>query len=480
MTRSLPPGVPAEHFRSQESITLHQGSFRDPLGFVFFRGGVLYRQVNEAARRDYDQLFNSGLYDQLSRTGDLVPHEEVSLDLSPDHLAYRVIRPSRVDFIAYPYEWCFSQLKDAALLTLRLQKAAMAHGMGLKDATPYNIAFWRGRPVWIDTLSFEVPEPRSPWVAYRQFCETFLAPLALMSLVDVRLLDLMRSHIEGVPLDLASALLPKRSRLRPGLLMHLHMHATAQRRVRGGVARRRPARLSETGLAGLIDSLEGTVKRLTWRAPETTWGKYYEATNYGPAAFAHKRDVVKGWIDRLSPTSVWDLGANDGTFSRLASGQGIATMAFDVDPVAVEKNYLQAVKDSDQHMLPLLVDLTNPSGGYGWANRERDSLTERGPADLGLVLALVHHLAIGHNVPLTRIAQYFARICRSIVIEFVPKQDSQVQRMLASRIDVFDDYTQEAFEAAFSTFFVIEAGSRVKDSTRTLYLMRARPTPTAK
>ena len=351
----------------------------------------------------------------------------------------------------------------------------MAHGMGLKDATPFNVAFWRGRPVWIDTLSFEVPEPRTPWVAYRQFCEAFLAPLALMSFVDVRLLEFMRSNIDGIPLDLASALLPRRSRLRPGLLMHLHVHATAQKRVRGGAASKpRAARMSEHALSGLIDNLEATVRRLKWRTPETTWGRYYEATNYSDAAFTRKRDLVERWIEQVAPRNVWDLGANDGTFSRLASRRGITTIAFDVDPVAVENNYLETLKSSDRHMLPLRVDLTNPSAAYGWANAERQSLAERGPADLGLVLALVHHLAIGHNVPLPRIAEYLARICRSLVIEFVPKHDSQVQRMLSSRADVFDGYTREAFEGAFSTRFAIEDAAPVQDSARTLYLMRAR------
>ena len=475
MTTIVPPGASGEEVHQAGDAQVHSGSFRDPLGFVFTREGVLYRQINQGGRRDYDQLFQSGLYDKLITAGDLVPHEEVPTSVSPDQRAYRVIRPERVDFISYPYEWCFSQLKDAALLTLRLQKTAMAHGMRLKDATPYNVAFWRGRPVWIDTLSFEVPEPRTPWVAYRQFCETFLAPLALMSQVDVRLLALMRAQIDGIPLDLASALLPRRSRLRPGLLMHVHLHATAQRRIRGdGAPKHRAARLSEQALTGLIESLEGTVSRLEWRAPETTWGSYYEATNYSDAAFARKREIVERWIEQVAPAQVWDLGANDGTFSRLASSRGIMTIAFDVDPVAVEKNYLQAVKASDRHMLPLSVDLTNPSGAYGWANAERQSLIDRGPADLGLALALVHHLAIGHNVPLPRIADYLSRICRALAIEFVPKHDSQVQRMLASRADVFDGYTQEAFAAAFSTCFAIEDAAPVEGSVRTLYLMRAR------
>jgi ribosomal protein L11 methylase PrmA len=171
---------------------------------------------------------------------------------------------------------------------------------------------------------------------------------------------------------------------------------------------------------------------------------------------------------------VWDLGANDGTFSRIASTRGVPTIAFDIDPVAVERNYQQAVREGDRMILPLLLDLTNPSGKYGWANEERDALADRGPADLALVLALVHHLAIGHNVPLERIADYLGRLARALVIEFVPKPDSQVQRLLASRVDIFENYTQDGFERAFATVFNIEQAVPVQDSVRTIYVMRRR------
>ena len=176
----------------------------------------------------------------------------------------------------------------------------------------------------------------------------------------------------------------------------------------------------------------------------------------------------------MTPALVWDLGANDGTFSRLASERGIETVAFDVDPVAVEKNYRRVRDRSETHILPLLQDLTNPSGAYGWAGEERDSLAARGPADLTLALALVHHLAIAHNVPLARVAAYLARLTRALVIEYVPKEDSQVQRMLASRRDIFDTYTQEGFERAFSPAFEIESATPVRESVRTIYLMRRR------
>jgi hypothetical protein len=460
---------------TQSAAAAHPASFRDPSGFVFTRDGALYRHINEVAERDYQQLLGSRLYERLVKSGDLVAHEEVAASISPEAQAFRVIRPERVSFISYPYEWCFGQLQDAARLTLRLQKIAMRHGMGLKDATPYNVAFWKGRPVWIDTLSFEVSPPGAAWVAYRQFCEMFLSPLALMSLTDVRLGDLLRVYTDGVPLDLASKLLPARSRLRPGLLMHIHLHAAAQRRVRtapAGVGTGR--QLSQKALLGIIESLERTVNSLQWRPSATTWGNYYEATNYSEAAFAHKRRIVDRGIERVAPATVWDLGANDGTFSRLASSRGIETIAFDVDPVAVERNYRQVVKGSEPNLLPLRLDLTNPSGGLGWANTEREALADRGPADLALALALVHHLAIAHNVPLGSIARYFARLARALVIEFVPKEDSQVQRMLASRVDIFDNYTQAGFERAFSDWFEIEESTAVPDSSRIIYVMRSR------
>jgi ribosomal protein L11 methylase PrmA len=258
--------------------------------------------------------------------------------------------------------------------------------------------------------------------------------------------------------------------------MHIHLHAAAQRRGAGRPAGSGSTRqLSRNALTGIIDSLERSVKGLEWRAPGTTWGNYYDATNYTDAAFANKREIVEAAIERLAPSSVWDLGANDGTFSRVASARGIPTVAFDVDPVAVEKNYRRVKQGAEPHMLPLLLDLTHPSGRYGWANEEREALADRGPADLALALALVHHLAIAHNVPLPRIAAYLAQLARALVIEFVPKEDSQVQRMLASRKDIFDGYTQHGFEEAFSTYFEIERATAVREAARTIYVMRRKP-----
>ena len=257
------------------------GSFRDPSGFLFRRDGCLYRQVNRFYLADYDRLMGSGLYEALASAGLLIPHEEADESLAVTDEACKVIRPEEVPFVSYPYEWSFSQLKDAALLTLEVQKKAMDFGMSLKDCSAYNAQFLRGRPVFIDTLSFEEYREGSPWVAYRQFCQHFLAPLALMSRTDVRLSQLLRVHVDGVPLDLASRLLDFRSRFRFSLYVHIHLHARSQKRYEGVAVdvsgRRKVSRLS---LMGLIDSLEGAVRKLDWRPEGTEWGEYYTFTNY--------------------------------------------------------------------------------------------------------------------------------------------------------------------------------------------------------
>ena len=449
-------------------------SFRDPSGFLFLRDGSIYRQVNAVYREHYERLLASGLYHALVEAGLLVPHEEVEAGLADAEQGYKIIRPELVEFVSYPYEWSFSQLKDAALATLRIAKTALDYGMCLKDASAYNIQFRNGKPTLIDTLSFEIYRPGQPWVAYRQFCQHFLAPLALMAHADVRMGQLLRVYIDGVPLDLASSLLPLRTRFSPGLALHLHLHARMQRRHGGRALQPRRQRLSPMALRGLLDSLESLVTRLRWEPRGTEWADYYQDTNYAEEAFRHKRQLVARFLDTVAPGTVWDLGANVGVFSRIAAERGIRTIAFDLDPAAVEKNYLECCARGQTHHLPLVLDLSNPSGGLGWGNQERLSLRERGPADLVLALALSHHLAISNNVPLARIARFLHAIGRSLVIEFVPKSDSQVQRLLAFREDVFSHYTQEAFERAFSEYFAIASAQPIQGSARTLYLMRGR------
>jgi hypothetical protein len=381
-----------------------------------------------------------------------------------------------VPFVSYPYEWCFSALKDAAMLTLAVHKRALKFGMALKDASAYNVQFPAGKPVFIDTLSFEAFREGAPWVAYRQFCRHFLAPLALMSLLDVRLNELCRTNLEGIPLDLASRLLPWRSRLRFSLLLHIHMHAGAERQFAPRSEAPRKGTFSKRSMLGLIENLESALRGLNWQAGGSEWSSYQQDRHYSEESATQKRALVDEFIGRIQPTTVWDLGANVGEFSQLASARGCQTIAFDADPACVELAYQSTRKQGETRILPLLMDLLNPSPAQGWCSRERMSLLERGPADAVLALALIHHLAIGGNLPLRSIAEFFQRMSRWLVIEFVPKTDPQAQRLLVVREDIFSDYEQDVFERVFRELFLIMRSEKIVGSDRTLYLMRRRET----
>ncbi len=447
-------------------------SFRDPSGFLFRREGSIYRQVNITYRENYDHLMNSGLYETLVGDKLLIPHEEVAIEGSRLDGAYKLIKPESIPFVSYPYEWSFSQLKHAAIITLRIQKISLDFGMSLKDCSAYNIQFVRGQPLLVDTLSFERYREGQPWVAYKQFCQHFLAPLALMSYRDVRLGQLFRVYIDGVPLDLASSLLPFRTRFLFSLLSHIHLHARSQKHFADKSVDISRYRMGRFRFIGLIDHLESAVKRLKWRPLGTEWAEYYKETNYSSDALQHKKELVSEFLERVKPKNVWDLGANVGIFSRIASDKGIETISFDIDPAAVERNYLECVARGETSILPLLLDLTNPSPSIGWENEERMSIQDRGPADTVLALALVHHLAISNNVPLARIADFFGSICNSLIIEFVPKNDWQVQRLLSTREDIFPDYTQPVFEQGFGKYFTLLSSVRIRESDRVLYLMK--------
>lgn len=248
------------------------GSFRDPSGFVFTEKGKVLRQVNLSYKNEYDKLMSSGLYEELVDKNLLVKHKEIKRPTS-DKNAYKFLQPERIGFISFPYEWSFSQLKDAALLTLEIQQIAMKHGMSLKDASSFNIQFLRGRPVFIDTLSFEITERPKPWVAYKQYCQHFLAPLSLMAHVDVSLSQLLRANIDGIPLDVAAKLLPAKTRLSFGLLTHIRMHARSQQKYSASAKQDVKERtISETSLKGIINNLVSTTRKLTWKPAKTEWG----------------------------------------------------------------------------------------------------------------------------------------------------------------------------------------------------------------
>ena len=451
------------------------GSYRDPSGFIFRRDGVLYRQVNARFAEDWATFESSGLASELISKDLLVPHEPAPLDLALEPEAVAVIAPEEIGFISYPYEWAFSQLKDAALLTLGAQQLADTHGMTLRDASAYNVQFRRGRPILIDSLSFERRTDGEPWKPYRQFCENFLAPLALMAHRDGRLGILLRDFIDGVPLDLAAELLPRRTRWSPGLAAHIHLHARAQRRhAEGGGTPRRTVSMSDNRRHALLDHLRRTVEGLHLTAAGTQWAEYADQTSYSPAGTAAKEAIVRRLLAAVGGHRAWDIGANTGRYSAIATEAGYEVLAIDGDWAAVERHYLALRQSGDTRILPLLGDIADPSPAIGWANEERASLLARADADVVVALALVHHLAIGRNIPLPMLGNLLARLAPNLIIEWVPKEDPMVQRLLAAREDVFPNYSLDGFRMAFAGQFETLEEAAITDSERMVFRMRTR------
>lgn len=466
-------------------------SFRDPSGYVFRKDGEVYRWVDASYAPQFKMARESGLFDKAVAAGLLIPFDDCRQAVQPPGLdaanGFTVLRPRQLEAISYPYEWSFGQLRDAARVTLELHLLALDNGMVLKDANAFNIQFVEGRPALIDHLSFEALGEHRAWPAYGQFCRHFLAPLLLMAYVDLSLGRLLQLHLDGTPLDLASSLLPLRTRFKPGIQIHLHAHARMSQKYADahgeGIGERsaRTGNVSARGLSAIAGSLLSLVGKLEPKEQKTEWGTYYSDTNYSSGAFASKKHILREMVQRLAPRTVWDIGGNNGEFSRAIQDIAGSILCMDLDPRAVDQNYALCKRDGTRNILPLIVDVTNPSPGLGFANRERPPLFERCRPDLIVALALIHHLAISHNLPFAFVAQHFSDLAPALVIEFVPKSDSQVQRLLSSRKDIFPRYDREAFEAAFSPFFDIADTRPIPGTDRILFLMvrKGEPTVTA-
>ena len=323
-------------------------------------------------------------------------------------------------------------------------------------------------------MSFEINPEGKPWIAYRQFCQHFLAPLVLMKYRDVRFGRLCQLFIDGIPLNLASKILPARTYLKPAILINIHLHANAQKRYSNRIVdlSEESKQVSKQSILGLINHLEKFVSNLDLGFSHTEWEDYHETHNYSTESLKHKKKIVVEFLERINPRIVWDLGANIGHFSRLASDRGISTYAFDFDHGAVELNYRKCVEQKDTYLLPLVIDLTNPSPNIGWLNEERISIINRGPVDCVFALALIHHIAITNNVPLEQVATFFSKLCKWLLIEFIPKDDEQVRRLLSSREDIFPYYSKEIFETVFKKYFEIVDIVKIGNSNRNIYLMK--------
>ena len=450
------------------NYTRHPASYRDPAGFVWLMNGQVYRQVNKFYAADFDLLINSGLYQDLVNKKQLIPHSEIKENLTGTPEWYKTLLPQKVEFISYPYEWSFGQLKDAALLTLAITRSSIEKGMILKDATPYNIQFIEGKPIFIDTLSFTRYDTSKPWIAYRQFCETFLFPLFLEKYNKLLVHQTFSAWPNGIPANETAALLPSSTRFNLAAWLHVYLQTVVGKNKNG---KKTDTNFDKKKMLNLLQHLETTIKGL--KPPtsrKTTWSNYYEETILGMDYLKAKEKIFREYIADWKGKKTIDLGANDGYFSRILGETAAIVISADSDDRCIQTLY----EEKNRKILPLVLDLSNPSQPGGFFNKERATFHERISVDAVAALALIHHLAIGKNIPLGILADYFNKIAPELIIEFVPKDDPKVQQLLKDREDIFNNYTTEDFEKEFSLYFEILKSTTIPGTSRRLYRMKRR------
>jgi len=440
-------------------MNVNAASFRDPFGCVFSAQGKIYRSVFQPGVKEFEAARDEGIFRELIDAGLLLSHKEVQIgSLAPEGTVYCLNHP-KLPMISYPWEWSFSMLKDAALLHLDIMDMLLPRGFWLRDANAFNVQFdGRGLRL-IDTLSVGRRVPESPWVAYSQFCSHFLAPLALAAYCDIRTLSLWRNYIDGYPLDLAVRMLPFWKRYRPRLFMHLGLHARFQdladrkEDMKKATLKKMP-KVSDRGLIGIVRSLRHAVNGVTWKRKSRIWEEYKNIRTYQTDDVAQKSEYVEKVVNQLAPKIIWDMGANTGEFSIIAAKGGAFVVSIDGDAACTEYLYQKSFKEEClRNILPLTMDLANPTPPLGWNSEERLSLRDRAPADLTLALALIHHLVLSSCVPLGYIAKWFASISNYLLVEFVPPSDPMVKKLLKNRRGEHLPYDLEAFRLSFGNFF---------------------------
>lgn len=475
------------------------GSFRDPLSRVIIDDQRVLRVARGRGVADLREVLESGFLTDQIAAGRVIGTEVVTADKvdgsttsdeqlkellgwSEDDSDVLVLAHERLPVISYPYEWTFSMLQDAALLQLDLALAAFDAGMAVKDATPYNVQFRGPQPVFIDVGSFEKLQPSTPWYGYRQFCEMFLNPLMLQSLRDVGFQPWMRGSINGIgPVELA-ALLRWRDRFRKGVMVHVVMHARSERRhadsQRDMGAELRQAGFSSAMVRAQLQGLRKTVHAMSWGRSESTWSNYSERAHYGDTDLQIKEDFVDSVVGAKQRDLVWDLGANDGRFSRIAAKNSAMVVAADMDPLVIDHLYKTlrnevasngADADIAQRILPLTMDLIDSSPSQGWRGQERGSFWTRSSPDVVLALALVHHLVIPGNVPPVEVVRWLADMNSEVVLEVPHDNDPMVQRLLkAKREDLRALYSLSQFDDHVPDHFDVRRREVLPGGTRTL------------
>ncbi len=479
------------------------GSFRDRESRVFYRDGRVLRFLSRPALDDWRALAASSFFDRLQAAGKIVSTRELStgetvageapageapageapaggagdaVELAPPWVA--VLEHDRIPYISYPYEWSFSMLRDAALLQLDLLLAALDDDMILKDSSSYNVQWQGPRPVFIDITSFERRTEGDPWVGYLQFCQLFLYPLLRTAHRDIPFRPWLRGAIDGILPEECNRVFSWRDRLRPGVFTDVYLQAALHARtadkkgnLRGDL---RKVGFRKELIVHNVRRLRKIVRKLAWRRQSSEWSSYAETSSYDRQNLEIKERFVAAAAARQRWPLAWDLGANTGAFSRIVAEHAGTVVALDADHLAVDRLYSRLEAEGPANVLPLLMNLADPSPALGWRHRERKALAERPAPRLTLCLALIHHLAITANVPVDEIVDWLGSLGSHLVIEFVTKDDAMVKKLLQNKDDIYHDYEIDSFEESLGKRFNIVEKQSFHGGTRALYFASPR------
>jgi hypothetical protein len=472
-------GTPDERNDGSHPRDVDAGSFKDPSSRVFVEGGTVYRALDERAADDWLRLQDTRFFANAVTAGRIIGTSDAP-DVAPiDGPEWsRVVRHDTIPVITYPYEWTFSMLRDAALLQLELLLDALSEGMIMKDATPFNVQ-WRGpHPTFIDIGSFETLERGDVWVGYRQFLSQYLYPLLLTSRTGLPFQPWLRGHPDGISADELRRVMSAADLLRKGGLLHVAMPARAERRGSGG-GRDVRSELKEAGFSKAmieanVKGLHKLVSRLAWHPGTSAWNRYATECGHVHEQRSAKADFVERAIGDRRYGTVWDVGANDGHFSRLVADRADSVLALDADVATLDELYRSLAADGPDNILPVVQDLADPSPGLGWRGTERGPLSARSSPDLVLALAVVHHLVIGRNIPLGAVVSWLRDLDAAVILEFVSPDDPMVRALTANKRprEVHRDYTEGALRAYLDGPFQIEHEVVLAGGTRTLFSLR--------
>jgi len=459
-----------------KNLNFEPGSFRDPSGRVFYKNNRVFRSLSSNGVKRFEFLKKNNLLEDLIKKEYLINSKEHLEDINTLQLnnKYKILEHEKISFISYPYEWTFTQLKDAAIFHLDLQLYLLKKNAKLIDASAYNIQFKRNKPIFIDLLSIDEYKEGEYWYAHKQFCENFLNPLVLSSKKGINFNNWFRGNLEGISTNEIYSVLRIFDFFSPTLFFHIFLlnKFDEKTKIDPNIINKKIStakKLTKKSYSNILVQLKNYITNLKNKKKISSWGNYSENNTYKFDEEEKKINLINDFVDRNNIKFLVDLGCNDGKYSKYAASQkNIEVVGIDFDLNALDRAFVES-KNNKLNFFPIFLDFSNPSSNLGWNNKERKSFEDRVNFDSMIALAVIHHLVIAKNIPIEDAIKWLTSLAPRGLIEFVPKDDPTVKIMLKLKGDLFPEYNEENFQNILSKFCTIKNITKITSSERKIY-----------